>query len=64
MMVESGSVPRQAQAGGQNYQRVVDAGRPIGFDVVTGRATSVYTVITNAANEVVTAFPGLPARAP
>jgi len=47
------------QAGG-NMQRVIDAGRTIGVDRLTGLPTSIYTVITNAAGELVTAFPGLP----
>jgi hypothetical protein len=56
---ESGSVGRVGQAGG-NFERVVDAGRTIGVDRRTGAPTSVYTVITNAADELVTAFPGRP----
>jgi len=45
---------------GGNMQRVIDAGRTIGVDRLTGLPTSIYTVITNAAGELVTAFPGLP----
>jgi len=48
------------QAWGRNYQRVVDAGRNIGVDRVTNDATSVYSVITNVDNVLVTMFPGLP----
>ena len=44
---------------GGNFQRVIDAGREIGVSRATG-PTSVYTIITNAAGEVITAFPGLP----
>lgn len=47
------------QSGG-NYQRVVDAGRIIGTDRATGKATSIYTVITDKSNNLVTAFPGRP----
>jgi RHS repeat-associated protein len=47
------------QAGG-NFARTVDAGRIIGVDRTTGAATSVYTIITNAANDLITAFPGRP----
>lgn len=47
------------QANG-NLQRVVDAGRPIGIDRVTGQPTNIYTVITTTAGNLVTAFPGLP----
>ena len=49
------------QAGG-NFIRIVDAGRTIGTDITTGQATSVYTVVTNKAGELVTAFPGRPTR--
>jgi RHS repeat-associated protein len=54
------SVAPVAQSGGRNFQRVVQAGREIGTDVATGQPTSAYTVITNARNELVTAFPGVP----
>ena len=47
------------QAGG-NFQRVVDAGREIGVNRATGSPTSTYTVITDAAGNLVTAFPGTP----
>jgi RHS repeat-associated protein len=47
------------QAGG-NFEWVVNAGRFIGIDRATGLPTSVYTVITNAAGDLVTAFPGMP----
>ncbi len=47
------------QVGG-NFERVIDAGRTIGIDRSTGGPTSVYTVITNAADELITAFPGRP----
>jgi RHS repeat-associated protein len=40
-------------------QRIVDAGRTIGVDRATGH-TSVYTVVTDAANKLVTAHPGVP----
>jgi RHS repeat-associated protein len=53
-------VQRVKQVSGNNFERVVDAGRTIGVDRVTGNPTSVYTVITNAADELVTAFPGRP----
>jgi hypothetical protein len=41
-----------------NFRREVNAGRPIGIDRATGQPTSIYTVITNAADELVTMFPG------
>ena len=52
------SVPAVAQAGG-NFERIVDARRVIGM-TREGNPTTVYTVITNARNELVTAFPGRP----
>jgi len=53
------SVAPVAQAGRGTFVRVVDAGRVVGT-TFEGVATSTYTVITNAANELITAFPGLP----
>ena len=53
------SVTPVLQRGG-NFERIVNAGRVIGVDRVTGQATSKYTVITNAAGELVTMFPGKP----
>ena len=47
---------------GGKFVRTVDAGRVIGTDVTTGQATSVYTVVTDARGELVTAFPGNPRR--
>jgi hypothetical protein len=54
------SVPPVPQAFGSNFQRVVDAGKIIGVDRLTGLPTSIYTVITAAAGKLITAFPGLP----
>jgi len=45
---------------GGNFQRVVDAGRAVGIDRATGSATNIYTVITDAAGNLVTTFPGVP----
>jgi hypothetical protein len=53
-------VPAVQQAGRQTLQRVVDAGRIIGTDRATGQPTSIYTVITDAAGRLKTAFPGKP----
>ena len=60
---EAAKVVPVQQAGG-NFQRIVDAGRAIGIDRATGQPTSIYTVITNAANELITAFPGTPGVIP
>lgn len=56
----SASSPAVQQASGKNFERVVYAGYQVGIDRFTGTATSIYTVITNAAGELVTMFPGLP----
>jgi hypothetical protein len=53
------STQRVQQAGG-NSQRVINAGRAIGIDRATGKATSIYAVITNADDYLITAFPGQP----
>jgi hypothetical protein len=52
-------VPEVAAKGGR-FARVVDAGRIIGSDRKTG-ATSIYTVITDAEGNLITAHPGNPA---
>lgn len=50
----------EKQARGDNFQRIFDAGRNIGIDRVTNKATSVMTIITNKAGDLITAFPGRP----
>jgi RHS repeat-associated protein len=47
---------------GGKFVRTVDAGRMIGTDITTGQPTSIYTVVTDAKGELVTAFPGNPRR--
>ena len=54
------SVTPVAQKVGTNFERIVDAGRVIGVDRATRQATTIYTVITDAAENMVTMFPGLP----
>ena len=54
------STPRRYQPNTGNYERVLSAGRTIGFDVVTQLYTDVYTVITDANDSLVTAHPGEP----
>ncbi|MCF3110990.1 hypothetical protein LL912_19545 [Niabella sp. CC-SYL272] len=39
-------------------QRVWDTGAPVGYDT-TGRVVNILTVITDAAGEIITAFPGI-----
>jgi hypothetical protein len=53
------NVPRSLQLGG-NYQRIVNADRIIGIDRTVGIETNTYTIITNSADELITAFPGRP----
>ena len=55
----SNGVEPVVQNGG-NLERIVDAGRMIGIDRLTGEATSIYTVITDTLDNLVTAFPGRP----
>lgn len=43
-----------------NYERIVNAGRPVGIDRSTGKRTSLYTVVTDSNNQLVTMFPGVP----
>jgi len=45
---------------GDKFARIVDIGRNIGIDRLTGQQTHMITVITNAANELITAYPGVP----
>lgn len=47
------------QANG-NLRRIVDANKAIGIDVVTGKATSMYTVITDKVGNLITSHPGVP----
>jgi RHS repeat-associated protein len=61
MIKNSAQVPKVLQRGG-NFQRVVDAGRIIGVDAITGEATSKFTIITNKAGDLITSFPGLSGR--
>jgi hypothetical protein len=39
---------------------IVDAGHTIGHDILTGKPTSVYTVVTTAADVLITIHPGMP----
>ncbi len=51
--------PMTLQANG-NYARIINVGRNIGTNMVTGKPTSIYTVITRPNGNLVTAFPGRP----
>lgn len=61
MIKNSAQLPKILQRGG-NFQRIVDAGRTVGIDAITGQATSKFTIITNKAGDLITAFPGLSGR--
>jgi RHS repeat-associated protein len=59
LIIKATQQPMLRQPNG-NYARVVDAGKLIGTDRASGQATSIYTVITNAIGDLVTASPGKP----
>jgi len=61
LIKNSAQVPKVLQRNG-NFQRIVDAGRIVGIDAITGQATSKFTIITNKAGDLITSFPGLPGR--
>jgi len=61
LIKNSSQLPKILQRGG-NYIRIVNAGRVIGVDAITGQPTSVFTIVTNKAGDLVTSFPGLPGR--
>lgn len=58
--MQSSGMEKVKQSFGSNYERIIDAGRNIGVDRTTGKQTSVYTVILNKFNDVITSFPGKP----
>jgi len=59
-----GVAPRLQEYSG-NLVRTVDIGRVVGYDVRSGMLpTSVYTVITDTYNYLITMFPGNPGRVP
>jgi hypothetical protein len=60
LIERAGSSPPVKQAWGGNFERVVDAGHPVGIDRLTGLPTSIYSVITKANEQLVTLFPGTP----
>jgi hypothetical protein len=61
LITQASSAPTLEQPNGY-FVRIVDAGVNIGVDMTTGKLTTVYTVVTNAVNELVTAYPGTPLR--
>jgi hypothetical protein len=59
LILAAGTREGAEQAGG-NVVRTMNAGRIIGIDRATGRATSIYSVVTSRRNVLITAFPGMP----
>ena len=60
LVMKSSGADTVKQTVGRNYQRIIDAGKNIGKDRATGNQTSVYTVILDKMNKVITSFPGTP----
>ena len=52
-------LPKVRQANG-NFARTFDAGKSIGTDRATGRASSTVTIITSPSGNLVRMFPGAP----
>ena len=61
LIMDAQDTAAEAQKRGprSNFQRIVNAGRGIGVEQ-SGNQTSIYTVITDGAGRLVTAFPGVP----
>ncbi len=59
LIVSSSNIPKRLQGGG-NYERVVESGVVVGIDRTKNAQTKVYTVITDAQDNLITAFPGRP----
>ena len=60
-LVRGADTVAQVPAMGGRFARTVDAGRMIGLDKNAGMApTRFYTVIHDAANKVITMYPGVP----
>jgi hypothetical protein len=60
LIEHSEQIPREPQTFGENFARVVYTDSEVGIDIETGLPTSVYTVITDIKDNLITAFPGLP----
>ncbi|MGN7784744.1 hypothetical protein ACTJIJ_09465 [Niabella sp. 22666] len=54
---EAGQLSPQPIAGSTNLQRVWEAGCPLGYDPA-GNTVTTLTIISSAAGEIITAFPG------
>lgn len=60
LITKYGNQAQGAIQGNGNVQRILDTGRPIGWDATTNGATSFMTIITDKAGTVITSHPGLP----
>ncbi|MCC7356744.1 MAG: VCBS repeat-containing protein [Candidatus Doudnabacteria bacterium] len=60
IITKYGNQAKGAIQGNGNVQRILDMGRPVGWDATTGGATSFMTIITDKAGTVITSHPGLP----
>ncbi len=54
---EAGQLSPEPIAGSTNLQRVWEAGYPLGYDPA-GNTVTTMTIISSAAGEIITAFPG------
>ena len=54
---EAGNMTPDAIPGCLNFERIIDADRPIGFDA-DGEITDIITVITDSSGHIKSAFPG------
>lgn len=54
---EAFSLPAIPVPGYRNFQRIIQATDPIGFDK-NGRSTHIITILTDAGGKIITAFPG------
>lgn len=60
---EAHAIPVSPAPGCNNFQRIIQAARVIGFDK-NGNSTSSITILTDAGGKIITAFPGLPSHPP
>ncbi len=59
-LIQSGTQQFMTAQPNGNFQRIFDVGRDIGIDKATGGQTSVMTIITDKAGNLITSFPGVP----
>jgi hypothetical protein len=54
---EAAAIPTTSMPGNQNLLRVLETGHTIGFDRI-GQSTTIISIITDTAGNILTAFPG------